>query len=207
MNKPAYTRWFDNTNASSPIPLSATPDTRPFPVSGQYIDNAGPPSEPELTYFHPEISIPYETNEKGDFVSVFAEVIITYRVDDWGSIQLANGKHIIELIETKEASGSYGGHQVWEKTYRAVLPSGPHVLNALYQNIDMPDNSINRKICELTWVAYKLVQGGRKDPNPCSCNGDTCSPEGGAAPTSRSINTTSVASSSAATSSMVSTSG
>ena len=200
MKTPPYTKWFDGSSADASVqPRSATQTIGNFPVSGQFIDNAGPPSEPELTWFYPEITIPFEADDEGNPVSVFAEVFITYKVDDWGTVALASGKYIIELIEEKEASGAYGGHQLWEKKYRAVLPSGSHTLSVLYQNIDMPDNSINRKVCELYWTARKLEAGGRKDPQPCGCGGDTCSPEGGTPPSTRSA-TAPVDSSSAASS-------
>lgn len=198
MKTPSYTKWF-NGSAYATLPLSAEHTIGTLPVSGQFIDNAGPPSDPELTWFYPEITIPFEADDEGNPISVFAEVIITYRVDDWGKVALAADKYIIELIAEKEAPGPYGGHQLWEKKYRAILPSGTHTLSVLYQNINMPDNSINRKVCELYWTARKLEAGGRKDPQPCECSGDTCSPEGGTPPETRST-TAAIDSSSAASS-------
>ena len=113
MKTPPYTKWFDSSSADASVqPRSATQTIGNFPVSGQFIDNAGPPSEPELTWFYPEITIPFEADDEGNPVSVFAEVFITYKVDDWGTVALASGKYIIELIEEKEASGAYGGHQL-----------------------------------------------------------------------------------------------
>ncbi len=80
MKTPPYTKWFDGAAADASVqPRSATQTIGIFPVSGQFIDNAGPPSEPELTWFYPEITIPFEADDEGNPVSVFAEVLIIIR--------------------------------------------------------------------------------------------------------------------------------
>ena len=56
----------------------------------------------------------FQFNEKFTIPSeVYALLRVSYRVEDWGYVEL-NGGRIIDLTYAKEgSSGSYGGHTEW----------------------------------------------------------------------------------------------
>ena len=141
-------------------------------ASGAANHSKNPPTNGESFQFNEKFTIPSE---------VYALLRVSYRVEDWGYVEL-NGDCIIDLTYAKEgSSGSYGGHTEWGEEYSTIIIFGEHELFFSYDNINMSDPSINRIVCEYNFEAVELEYGGNKDKTPCACSASTCSVEGGLA--------------------------
>ncbi len=178
---PPYTKWF---NGFGPIPRTGI---EPIEIKkGQILVpkvernyGQGQPSDPiEISY--PEtFDIPYAKGENDEPVSVLAKLEVKYTVEDWGEVTL-DGKRIIGLMESDGGSNepTYRGHLEWSGDKEEEVKSGRHTLVFSYENIDMP-RDLNRSVCTYSYEARALEDGGKKEPNPCDCEGNTCSLEGG----------------------------
>lgn len=144
--------------------------------SGGWQRHEGPPSNFEEREWNEPLVVP--NNQEGNIV--LTKTTLTYRVDDWGSLSI-EGQMPLELTDTQEPAGVYGGHQVWERQYVYGLFSGDYTMDMTYVNIEMSDPNQNRIICDLDYTIELYEHGGNKDKTACACSAGTCSIEGGIA--------------------------
>lgn len=142
--------------------------------SGGWQRHEGPPSDFEEREWNEPLVVP--NNQEGNIV--LTKTTLTYRVDDWGSLSI-EGQIPLELTDTQEPAGVYGGHQVWERQYVYGLFSGDYTMDMTYVNIEMSDPNQNRIICDLDYTIELYEHGGNKDKTACACSAGTCSIEGG----------------------------
>ena len=203
---PDYKKWY----TPAPMPLTAEQGTPVQPgqifASGSDNRDQDPPTNGESYNMNEPFSIPTDVDADGNPVPVTAKLSLTYNVEDWGTASL-DGEQIIDLSDTEAATGPRGGHTTWGKTANAVVQSGSHNLDLTYQNITMPNPNYNKIVCNYSFEAVALEPGGKKNPDPCGCSGNTCSMEGGSAgsssPQTRSVLSTSAQTSSSAATSVI----
>ena len=202
---PAYKKWF----TPAPMLQSRSGESGTPIQPGEILDQGGdnrdqdPPTNGESFSFNDTVEIPMDVDDEGNPVPVTANLEVTYNVEDWGTASL-DGTQIIDLSSSEASTGPLGGHTTWGKTANVAVQSGNHNLDFTYQNITMPNPNFNKIVCNYTFKAVALEPGGKKEPDPCGCSGNTCSMEGGTG--SSGTQTRSVLSSSPQTSSSAATS-
>lgn len=99
-------------------------------------------------------------------------------VDDWGILEVkdSGGKVVaqVDLKENPQTAGEQGGHKYHTGTGGAQLPSGTYSWEVSQTNIDYNPASGNTSICNYSIDVVPTEPGGRKEPEPCPCEGDTC---------------------------------
>ncbi len=107
-------------------------------------------------------------------------------VDDWGSLEVKDsGGNVVAQVDLKEnpqTAGEQGGHKYHTGTGGAQLPSGTYSWEVSQTNIDYNPASGNTSICNYSIDVVPTEPGGRKEPEPCPCEGDTCDNSGGTPP-------------------------
>ena len=202
---PAYKKWF----TPAPMLQSRSGESGTPIQPGEILDQGGdnrdqdPPTNGESFSFNDTVEIPMDVDDEGNPVPITANLEVTYNVEDWGTASL-DGTKIIDLSSSEASTGPLGGHTTWGKTANVTVQSGNHNLDFTYQNITMPNPNFNKIVCNYTFKAVALEPGGKKEPDPCGCSGNTCSMEGGTG--SSGTQTRSVLSSSPQTSSSAATS-
>ena len=107
-------------------------------------------------------------------------------VDDWGILEVKDsGGNVVAQVDLKEnpqTAGEQGGHKYHTGTGGAQLPSGTYSWEVSQTNIDYNPASGNTSICNYSIDVVPTEPGGRKEPEPCPCEGDTCDNSGGTPP-------------------------
>ncbi len=178
---PPYTKWF---NGFDPIPRA---EIEPIEIKkGQILvpkveksHGQGQPSDPIKKDYPETFYVPYAKGEDDKPVSVLAKLEVKYTVEDWGYVKLGK-KRIIGLMESDGGSNepTYRGHLEWSGEKEEEVNSGSHTLEFHYENINMP-RELNRSVCKYSYEVRAIEDGGKKEPTPCDCAGNTCSLEGG----------------------------
>ncbi|MCI9266875.1 MAG: RHS repeat protein, partial [Akkermansia muciniphila] len=88
----------------------------------------------------------------------------------------------VDLKENPQTAGEQGGHKYHTGTGGAQLPSGAYSWEVSQTNIDYNPASGNTSICNYSIDVVPTEPGGRKEPEPCPCEGDTCDNSGGTPP-------------------------
>ena len=107
-------------------------------------------------------------------------------MDDWGILEVKDsGGNVVAQVDLKEnpqTAGEQGGHKYHTGTGGAQLPSGTYSWEVSQTNIDYNPASGNTSICNYSIDVVPTEPGGRKEPEPCPCEGDTCDNSGGTPP-------------------------
>ena len=200
---PPYKKWFD---ASGIVPaVAASTLTEEEPVQpGQIITFGGddrsqaPPTNGESFSLSAQVFIPMGVNEQGMPTPIHAQLQLSYTVEDWGTASVDGNMVMNFTTATAAPTGPYGGHTAWGGSRCVPVSSGMHSLGFTYTNITMPDADMNQIVCVYSYRAVELEPGGKKEPQPCSsCNGSSCTAEGGQPPVTRSSGNSAAATSSA----------
>ena len=102
-------------------------------------------------------------------------------MEDWGTGSI-DGEQLIDCTTNKEAPDNLGGHATWGGSASKTCASGAHSYGMTAQNITMDDPNQNKFVCTYSFEAVCLEAGGKKPKEPCGCEENTCSPDGGAPP-------------------------
>ena len=188
MKTPSYQKWYDMRALCVPRQSTrTTTPTEPTYHPGQILAQAegdkskGPPSNGESENISGDFEIPYAQNEDGTEESILATCKLTISVEDWGT-GLIDGEQLIDCTASKEAPDNLGGHATWGGTASKTCASGTHSYGMTAQNITMDDPNQNKFVCKYNFEAVCLEAGGKKPKEPCGCEGNSCSPDGGAPP-------------------------
>ena len=107
-------------------------------------------------------------------------------MDDWGILEVKDsGGNVVAQVDLKEnpqTAGEQGGHKYHTGTGGAQLPYGAYSWEVSQTNIDYNPASGNTSICNYSIDVVPTEPGGRKEPEPCPCEGDTCDNSGGTPP-------------------------
>lgn len=191
---PPYKKWFDASGIAPAAAASVLADEESV-QPGQIIafggDNRsqGPPTNGESFSLSAQVFVPMGVNEQGMPTPIHAQLQLTYTVEDWGTASVDGAMVMNFTTATSAPTGSYGGHTAWGGSRCVPISSGTHSISFTYSNITMPDADMNQIVCVYSYSVVELEPGGKKEPQPCSsCNGSTCSAEGGQeTPVSRSV--------------------
>ena len=189
MKTPAYQKWYDpkslvRTARQTPrANAPAEPTYRPGQILAQAEGDKskGPPSNGESETISGDFEIPYAQNEDGTEESILATCKLTISVEDWGTGSI-DGEQLIDCTTNKEAPDNLGGHATWGGSASKTCASGAHSYGMTAQNITMDDPNQNKFVCTYSFEAVCLEAGGKKPKEPCGCEENTCSPDGGAPP-------------------------
>ena len=188
---PAYRKWYFGAGGSQSgstrrVRLSGQPEPDPLPFEAIRIHEertVGPPSTSADGYSaHGTFAIP----EGADGKKLYGTCSLFLGVDDWGSLEVkdSNGNVVaqVDLKENPQTAGTQGGHSYHTGTGGAQLPSGSYTWEVSQTNIDYKPESGNTSICNYSIDVVPTEPGGRKEPEPCPCEGDTCDNNGGTPP-------------------------
>ena len=188
---PAYRKWYFGAGGSQSgstrrVRLSGQPEPDPLPFEAIRIHEertVGPPSTPADGYSaHGTFTIP----EGAEGKKLYGTCSLFLGVDDWGSLEVKDsGGNVVAQVDLKEnpqTAGEQGGHKYHTGTGGAQLPSGTYSWEVSQTNIDYHPASGNTSICNYSIDVVPTEPGGRKEPEPCPCEGDTCDESGGTPP-------------------------
>jgi len=184
---PAYRKWyFGSTAKPMPRGMRAAPEPDPLPFEAIRIHEertVGPPSTSADGYSaHGTFTIP----EGAEGKKLYGTCSLFLGVDDWGSLEVKDsGGNVVAQVDLKEnpqTAGEQGGHKYHTGTGGAQLPSGTYSWEVSQTNIDYHPASGNTSICNYSIDVVPTEPGGRKEPEPCPCEGDTCDESGGTPP-------------------------
>ncbi|WP_297666816.1 RHS repeat-associated core domain-containing protein [uncultured Akkermansia sp.] len=185
---PAYRKWYFGAGGSVGAQgMRAVAESAPLPFEAIRIHeerNMGPPSTPADGYSaQGTFTIP----EGADGKKLYGTCSLFLGVDDWGSLEVkdSGGKVVaqVNLKENPQTAGAQGGHSYHTGVGGAQLPSGAYTWEVSQTNIDYQPASGNTSICNYSIDVVPTEPGGRKEPEPCSCEGNTCDESGGTPPT------------------------
>ncbi|MEG2236738.1 MAG: hypothetical protein RRY13_03680 [Akkermansia sp.] len=112
-------------------------------------------------------------------------------VDDWGLLEIRNAQgNVVAKVDLQldsQAAGDQGGCKYHSSTGGAQLPSGSYTWSVNQTNINYDPPSGNVSVCNYKIDVVPTEAGGKKKPDPCDCEGDTCNGDGGDDPPSRSM--------------------
>ena len=188
---PAYRKWYFGSGAKQSgsirgVRSSGAPAPSPLPFEPIHEKNnhkVGPPSTSADGYnTYGTFTIP----EGADGKKLYGTCSLFLGVDDWGSLEVKDsGGNVVAQVDLKENSqeaGDQGGHKYHTGTGGAQLPSGTYSWEVNQTNIDYKPESANVSICNYSIDVVPTEPGGKKKPNPCPCEGDTCDNSGGTPP-------------------------
>ena len=184
---PAYRKWYFGAGGGpGRRGIKAAPSPEPLPFEAIRIHEerkVGPPSTSADGYSaHGTFAIP----EGADGKKLYGTCSLFLGVDDWGSLEVkdSNGNVVaqVDLKENPQTAGTQGGHSYHTGTGGAQLPSGSYTWEVSQTNIDYHPASGNTSICNYSIDVVPTEPGGRKEPEPCPCEGDTCDNNGGTPP-------------------------
>ncbi|MCP2383373.1 sugar-binding protein, partial [Akkermansia muciniphila] len=184
---PAYRKWyFGSTAKPMPRGMRAAPEPDPLPFEEIHEHDeitVGPPSTSADGHSaHGYFTIP----EGADGKKLYGTCSLFLGVDDWGSLEVKDsGGSVVAQVNLKEnpqTAGKQGGHKYHTGTGGAQLPSGSYIWEVNQTNIDYKPESGNTSICNYSIDVVPTEPGGRKEPEPCPCEGDTCDNSGGTPP-------------------------
>ena len=185
---PTYRKWYFGAGGSVGAQgMRAVAESAPLPFEAIRIHeerNVGPPSTPADGYSaQGTFTIP----EGADGKKLYGTCSLFLGVDDWGSLEVkdSGGKVVaqVDLKENPQTAGAQGGHSYHTGVGGAQLPSGAYTWEVSQTNIDYQPASGNTSICNYSIDVVPTEPGGRKEPEPCSCEGNTCDESGGTPPT------------------------
>ena len=188
---PAYRKWYFGAGGSvGRRGMEAAPEPDPLPFEAIRIHGertVGPPSTSADGHSaHGTFTIPEGEGGK----KLYGTCSLFLGVDDWGSLEVKDsGGNVVAQVDLKEnpqTAGEQGGHKYHTGTGGAQLPSGTYSWEVSQTNIDYNPASGNTSICNYSIDVVPTEPGGRKEPEPCPCEGDTCDNSGGTPP-SRSL--------------------
>jgi len=157
------------------------PDPLPFEEIHEHAEiTVGPPSTSADGYSaHGTFTIP----EGAEGKKLYGTCSLFLGVDDWGILEVKDsGGNVVAQVDLKEnpqTAGEQGGHKYHTGTGGAQLPSGTYSWEVSQTNIDYNPASGNTSICNYSIDVVPTEPGGRKEPEPCPCEGDTCDNSGG----------------------------
>ncbi len=181
---PAYRKWyFGSTAKPTPRGLRSAPPPAPLPfepIHEQDEITVGPPSTSEDGHSaHGYFTIPEGEGGK----KLYGTCSLFLGVDDWGSLEVkdSNGNVVaqVDLKKDSQTAGEQGGHKYHTGTGGAQLPSGSYTWEVSQTNIDYKPESANVSICNYSIDVVPTEPGGKEEPDPCPCEGDTCDESGG----------------------------
>ena len=184
---PAYRKWYFGSTAKPMLRgmrTASEPDPLPFePIHEKDNHKVGPPSTSADGYnTYGTFTIP----EGADGKKLYGTCSLFLGVDDWGSLEVkdSGGKVVaqVDLKENSQEAGDKGGHKYHTGTGGAQLPSGSYSWEVNQTNIDYKPEKDNVSICNYSIDVVPTEPGGKKEPEPCSCEGDTCDNSGGTPP-------------------------
>ena len=184
---PAYHKWyFGSTATPTPQGMRSAPEPDPPPFEEVHEkDNhkVDPPTSSSDGYDdYGSFTIPEGEGGK----KLYGTCSLFLGVDDWGSLEIKDsGGNVVAQVDLKENSqkaGDQGGHAYHTGVGGAQLPSGRYDWTVNQTNIDYEPDSANVSICNYSIDVVPTEPGGKKKPNPCPCEGDTCDGSGGTPP-------------------------
>ena len=184
---PGYRKWYFGAGGSPGrrgMEAAPEPDPLPFEEIHEHAEiTVGPPSTSADGYSaHGTFTIP----EGAEGKKLYGTCSLFLGVDDWGSLEVkdSNGNVVaqVDLKENPQTAGEQGGHKYHTGTGGAQLPSGTYSWEVSQTNIDYNPASGNTSICNYSIDVVPTEPGGRKEPEPCPCEGDTCDNSGGTPP-------------------------
>ncbi|WP_257229010.1 hypothetical protein [Akkermansia muciniphila] len=184
---PAYRKWyFGSTAKPMPRGMRAAPEPDPLPFEEIHEHDeitVGPPSTSADGHSaHGYFTIP----EGAEGKKLYGTCSLFLGVDDWGILEVKDsGGNVVAQVDLKEnpqTAGEQGGHKYHTGTGGAQLPSGTYSWEVSQTNIDYNPASGNTSICNYSIDVVPTEPGGRKEPEPCPCEGDTCDNSGGTPP-------------------------
>ena len=184
---PTYRKWYFGAGGSVGAQgMRAVAESAPLPFEAIRIHeerNMGPPSTPADGYSaQGTFTIP----EGADGKKLYGTCSLFLGVDDWGSLEVkdSGGKVVaqVNLKENPQTAGAQGGHSYHTGVGGAQLPSGAYTWEVSQTNIDYQPASGNTSICNYSIDVIPTEPGGRKEPEPCPCEGNTCDESGGTPP-------------------------
>ena len=184
---PGYRKWYFGAGGSPGrrgMEAAPEPDPLPFEEIHEHAEiTVGPPSTSADGYSaHGTFTIP----EGAEGKKLYGTCSLFLGVDDWGSLEVKDsGGNVVAQVDLKEnpqTAGEQGGHKYHTGTGGAQLPSGTYSWEVSQTNIDYNPASGNTSICNYSIDVVPTEPGGRKEPEPCPCEGDTCDNSGGTPP-------------------------
>ena len=184
---PAYRKWYFGAGGSpGRRGMEAAPEPDPLPFEAIRIHEerkVGPPSTSADGHSaHGTFTIP----EGAEGKKLYGTCSLFLGVDDWGILEVKDsGGNVVAQVDLKEnpqTAGEQGGHKYHTGTGGAQLPSGAYSWEVSQTNIDYNPASGNTSICNYSIDVVPTEPGGRKEPEPCPCEGDTCDNSGGTPP-------------------------
>lgn len=184
---PAYRKWYFGSMAkSAPRGMRAAPEPDPLPFEEIHEHDeitVGPPSTSADGHSaHGYFTIPEGEGGK----KLYGTCSLFLGVDDWGSLEVkdSNGNVVaqVDLKKDSQTEGEQGGHKYHTGTGGAQLPSGSYIWEVNQTNIDYKPEKDNVSICNYSIDVVPTEPGGKKKPDPCPCDGDTCDNSGGTPP-------------------------
>ena len=188
---PVYRKWYFGSGAKQSDSIRGVrssgapePDPLPFePIHEKDNHKVGPPSTSADGYgTYGTFTIP----EGADGKKLYGTCSLFLGVDDWGSLEVkdSGGKVVaqVDLKKNSQTEGEQGGHKYHTGTGGAQLPSGTYSWVVNQTNIDYKPESANVSICNYSIDVVPTEPGGKKKPDPCPCEGDTCDHSGGTPP-------------------------
>ena len=188
---PAYRKWYFGSGAKQSGSIrgmrssgAPAPSPLPFePIHEKDNHKVGPPSTSADGYrTHGYFTIP----EGADGKKLYGTCSLFLGVDDWGSLEVkdSNGNVVaqVDLKENSQEAGDQGGHKYHTGTGGAQLPSGSYTWEVSQTNIDYKPEKDNVSICNYSIDVVPTEPGGKDEPDPCPCEGDTCDNGGGTPP-------------------------
>ena len=184
---PGYRKWYFGAGGSPGrrgMEAAPEPDPLPFEEIHEHAEiTVGPPSTSADGYSaHGTFTIP----EGAEGKKLYGTCSLFLGVDDWGILEVKDsGGNVVAQVDLKEnpqTAGEQGGHKYHTGTGGAQLPSGTYSWEVSQTNIDYNPASGNTSICNYSIDVVPTEPGGRKEPEPCPCEGDTCDNSGGTPP-------------------------
>ena len=184
---PGYRKWYFGAGGSPGrrgMEAAPEPDPLPFEEIHEHAEiTVGPPSTSADGYSaHGTFTIP----EGAEGKKLYGTCSLFLGVDDWGILEVKDsGGNVVAQVDLKEnpqTAGEQGGHKYHTGTGGAQLPSGTYSWEVSQTNIDYHPASGNTSICNYSIDVVPTEPGGRKEPEPCPCEGDTCDNSGGTPP-------------------------
>ena len=184
---PSYRKWyFGSTAKPMPRGMRAAPEPDPLPFEEIHEHDeitVGPPSTSADGHSaHGYFTIPEGEGGK----KLYGTCSLFLGVDDWGSLEVkdSSGSVVaqVDLKENSQEAGDQGGHKYHTGTGGAQLPSGTYSWVVNQTNIDYKPEKDNVSICNYSIDVVPTEPGGKKKPEPCPCEGDTCDNSGGTPP-------------------------
>ncbi|MEG2809902.1 MAG: sugar-binding protein, partial [Akkermansia sp.] len=192
---PAYTKWITlpSRDKKCLIRSSAEPEPSPSPLPFEEIHEEGnysvgpPSSSADSMNFSGSFEIPKGPNEE----ILHGTCSLFLGVDDWGLLEVRNAQgNVVAKVDLQldsQAAGDQGGCKYHSSTGGAQLPSGSYTWSVNQTNINYDPPSGNVSVCNYKIDVVPTEAGGKKKPDPCDCEGDTCNGDGGDDPPSRSM--------------------